>query len=48
MIGIVIGYDPGGDEKHMEDWAQRDFGRLIKYCKIAGALPDVPFSMRYT
>lgn len=35
-------------EKLNEDWARRDFRRIIKFCKSADVFQDVPFSMAYT
>jgi len=35
-------------EKLLDDWAQRDFRRLIKYCRSADAFQDIPFSLDYT
>jgi hypothetical protein len=31
-----------------EDWARRDFRRIIRYCRSADAFQDVPFSLDYT
>ena len=35
-------------EKLLDDWAQRDFRRLIRYCRSADAFQDIPFSLDYT
>lgn len=35
-------------ENMAEDWAQRDFRNIIKFCKTADVFQDVPFSMAYT
>jgi hypothetical protein len=32
----------------IDDWARRDFKRLIKYCRSADAFQDIPFSLDYT
>lgn len=40
--------DFAAGEMLMEDWAKRDFRRLIKYCRTATAFRDVPFSLPYT
>ena len=32
----------------MDDWAIRDFKRIIKYCESADAFQDVPFSLDFT
>lgn len=32
----------------MEDWAVRDFRRIVKLCESADAFQDVPFSLDYT
>ena len=32
----------------LDDWAQRNFRRLIKYCRSAEAFQDIPFSLDYT
>ena len=46
-----LGYKVGNQrsaELLMEDWAKRDFRRLIRYCHSADAFQDVPFSYHYT
>jgi Sulfotransferase domain len=35
-------------EKLLDDWARRDFRRLIRYCRSADAFQDIPFSLDYT
>jgi len=35
-------------EKLLDDWARRDFRRLITYCRSADAFQDIPFSLDYT
>lgn len=35
-------------ENLAEDWARRDFRRIVQFCKTADAFQDVPFSMAYT
>jgi len=45
------GFKVGNQEKAellMEDWARRDFARIIKYCKDATVFQDAPFSLDYT
>lgn len=45
------GFKVGNQEKAellMEDWAKRDFTRIIEYCKTAEVFQDVPFSLPYT
>jgi len=32
----------------MDDWAMRDFRRIVQYCKTADAFQDVPFSLDFT
>lgn len=32
----------------IDDWARRDFNRLITYCRSADAFQDVPFSLPHT
>jgi hypothetical protein len=32
----------------LDDWARRDFRRLIRYCRTADAFQDIPFSLDYT
>jgi hypothetical protein len=46
-----FGYAVGNQNKAealMGDWAQRDFRRIIHYCRFADAYQDVPFSLPYT
>ncbi|KAF0283232.1 hypothetical protein BA898_05125 [Spiribacter roseus] len=46
-----LGYRVGNQRRAellMEDWGQRDFRRLIRYCHSADAFQDVPFSYAYT
>lgn len=35
-------------EMFLDDWAERKFDRIVKYCKTADAFQDVPFSLDYT
>jgi hypothetical protein len=47
----VNGYKVGNQERAeflMEDWARRDFVRIIKYCKSAEVFQDIPFSLPHT
>ena len=46
-LGYRVG-DQSAAEELMEDWAIRDFRRLIHYCRSADAFQDVPFSLDYT
>lgn len=46
-LGFKLG-DQAKAELLMEDWAKRDFRRIVKYCKTADAFQDVPFSLDYT
>jgi len=32
----------------MDDWAVRDFRRIVRYCRTADAFQDVPFSVEFT
>jgi hypothetical protein len=46
-----LGYKMGNQrqaELLMEDWAKRDFRRLIAYCHKSDAFQDLPFSHHYT
>jgi len=46
-----LGYRMGNQreaELMMEDWAKRDFDRIIRYCHKSDAFQDVPFSFHYT
>lgn len=45
--GFKVG-DQSVAEKLMEDWAVRDFKRIIKYCKTADVFQDLPFSLPFT
>ena len=47
----AMGYRLGNQaraELLMEDWAQRDFRRIVRLCRQAEAFQDVPFSLPYT
>jgi len=46
-LGYRVG-DQSAAEELMEDWAIRDFRRLVRYCRSADAFQDVPFSLDYT
>lgn len=35
-------------EMLLDDWARRDFKRIIRYCRSADAFSDIPFSLDYT
>jgi len=46
-----VGYRLGDQRKGellLEDWARRDFRRIIALCNTADAFQDVPFSLDYT
>lgn len=48
---LDLGYSVGNQraaEKMMEQWAKRDFRKLIRYCHTAQFFQDVPFSKPYT
>ncbi len=47
----ALGYKVGVQseaELLMDDWAVRDFRRIVEYCKTADAFQDVPFSLDFT
>ena len=46
-LGFKLG-DQAQAEGLLEDWARRDFSRLIEYCDSADAFQDIPFSLDYT
>ncbi|MFW6273111.1 MAG: sulfotransferase, partial [bacterium] len=46
-LGFVTG-DQRKAELLVEDWAKRDFSRLVKYCQTAQFFQDVPFSYPFT
>ena len=46
-LGYTIG-DQRTAEMLDEDWAVRDFSKLLKYCKTAQFFQDFPFSYLYT
>lgn len=46
-----LGYIPGIEDdgaKLIEEWAVRDFSKLIKYCHTGDFFQDIPFSLPYT
>ena len=46
-----LGYQLGNQleaEMLIDDWAKRDFRRIIKYCRTADAFQDIPFSLNFT
>jgi hypothetical protein len=47
MLGLRVG-DQNRAELLIDDWARRDFRRLIAYCRTADAFQDVPFSLAHT
>lgn len=46
-LGYRLG-DQREAELLLEDWARRDFRRLVAYCRRADAFQDAPFSYDYT
>ena len=46
-LGFRLG-DQREAELLLDDWAKRDFRRLIGYCRSADAFQDIPFSLDYT
>lgn len=46
-LGFRIG-DQVQAEVLIDDWARRDFHRIIAYCRTADAFQDVPFSLNHT
>lgn len=46
-LGYRLG-DQHAAERLIEDWARRDFSRLLTYCESADAFQDVPFSLANT
>jgi hypothetical protein len=46
-LGYRIG-DQAAAELLLDNWAQRDFRRIVEYCRSADAFQDIPFSLDYT
>jgi hypothetical protein len=46
-LGYRVG-DQARAELLLEDWARRDFRKIVAYCESADAFQDVPFSLDYT
>lgn len=46
-FGYKVG-DQWDAELLMDDWARRDFRRIVEYCQTADAFQDVPFSLDFT
>lgn len=46
-LGFRVG-DQVQAELLIDDWARRDFHRIIAYCRTADAFQDVPFSLNHT
>lgn len=46
-LGYVVG-DQRTAEKMIKQWGQRDFKRLLKYCRTAQFFQDIPFSLPFT
>lgn len=54
---LVEGIAPLGSYRHgfrpkadslLEDWAKRDFRRIIQFCRTADLFKDIPFSLAHT
>lgn len=46
-LGYIVAHQRTG-ENLMHDWAKRNFGELVKYCRTAQFFQDTPFSKPYT
>jgi len=46
-LGFRTGSQPVA-ELLLDDWARRDFRKIVEYCRGADAFQDVPFSLDYT
>jgi tetratricopeptide (TPR) repeat protein len=46
-LGLRLGLQARG-ERLKEDWARRDFARILDLCRTADAFQDMPFSQPYT
>jgi hypothetical protein len=46
-LGHKVGH-PSEGALLMDDWARRDFRRIVAHCTTADAFHDVPFSLPYT
>jgi hypothetical protein len=46
-LGYRVG-DQAEAELLIDDWAVRDFRRIVDYCDSADAFQDIPFSLAYT
>jgi hypothetical protein len=46
-LGYILGNQRTA-EKLIDDWAKRDFSRIVEHCKTAQFFQDVPFSKPYT
>lgn len=46
-LGYKVGNQPEA-EMFVDDWARRDFARIIDYCSTADAFQDIPFSLPFT
>lgn len=46
-LGFIVGHQRTA-ERLIEEWAKRDFQKIIDYCKTAQFFQDVPFSKPYT
>lgn len=46
-FGYKVGHQPTAEALHKE-WAQRDFSKIVAYCKSAEFFQDIPFSKPFT
>jgi hypothetical protein len=46
-LGFKLGSQPEA-ELLLQDWALRDFTRIVKYCQKYDSFQDIPFSLDYT
>jgi hypothetical protein len=46
-MGFKLGNQPEA-ELLIDEWAKRDFRKIVKYCRTAEAFKDIPFSLDYT
>jgi hypothetical protein len=47
LLGFKLG-DQGAAELLLDDWARRDFSRIIRYCHTGDAFQDIPFCLDHT
>lgn len=46
-LGYIVGHQRTAEDL-IDDWAKRDFKRIVEYCKTAQFFQDVPFSRPFT